>query len=100
MRHADLHATTHVAYVAMVEHGRTTTPGWPVPVVARTEAGLRVATLERPGPVVAVRLTVGVGSRHGRARGGAHMHEHLIFRTREGSRARREIEALGGEVGA
>ncbi|MDX6578894.1 MAG: hypothetical protein QOJ47_443 [Gaiellales bacterium] len=100
MRHADLHETTHVAYVAMVEHGRTTTPGWPVPVVARTEAGLRVATLERPGPVVAVRLTVGVGSRHGRARGGAHMHEHLIFRTREGSRARREIEALGGEVGA
>jgi predicted Zn-dependent peptidase len=100
MRHADLHETTHVAYVAMVEHGRTTTPGWPVPVVARTEAGLRVATLERPGPVVAVRLTVGVGSRHGCARGGAHMHEHLIFRTREGSRARREIEALGGEVGA
>jgi predicted Zn-dependent peptidase len=100
MPHADLHETTHVAYVAMVEHGRTTTPGWPVPVVARTEAGLRVATLERPGPVVAVRLTVGVGSRHGRARGGAHMHEHLIFRTREGSRARREIEALGGEVGA
>jgi zinc protease len=77
-----------------------TTPGWPVPVVARTEAGLRVATLERPGPVVALRLTVGVGSRHGSARGGAHLHEHLIFRTRDGARARREIEALGGEVGA
>jgi predicted Zn-dependent peptidase len=83
-----------------VEHGRTTTPGWPVPALGRTEAGLRVAALERPGPVVAVRLTVGVGSRHGNTRGGAHMHEHLIFRTGEGARARREIEALGGEIGA
>ena len=47
-----------------------------------------------------MRLTIGVGSRHGRARGAAHLHEHLIFRTREGAGARREIEALGGEVGA
>jgi predicted Zn-dependent peptidase len=84
----------------MVEGARITTPGWPVPVISRTEAGLRVAALERPGPVVAMRLTVGVGSRHGPARGGAHLHEHLIFRTREGAKARREIEGLGGEVGA
>jgi predicted Zn-dependent peptidase len=61
---------------------------------------LRVAVLDRPGPVVAMRLTVGVGSRHGSVRGAAHLHEHLIFRTRDGARARREIEALGGEVGA
>jgi predicted Zn-dependent peptidase len=77
-----------------------TTPGWPLPVVGRTDGGLRVAVLERPGPVVAMRLTVGVGSRHGSAHGAAHLHEHLLFRTREGARARREIEALGGEVGA
>ena len=83
-----------------MEDTRTTTPGWPVPVVSRTAAGLRVAALDRPGPVVAVRLTIGVGSRHGRARGAAHLHEHLIFRTREGAGARREIEGLGGEVGA
>jgi len=44
-----------------------------VPIIGRTEAGLRVATLERPGPVVAARLTVGVGSRHGAARGGRHL---------------------------
>ena len=71
-----------------------------MPVVGCTDAGLRVAVLERPGPVVAMRLTVGVGSRHCSGHGAAHLHEHLIFRTRDGARARREIEALGGEVGA
>jgi zinc protease len=83
-----------------VQPVRATTPGWPMPAVSRTDAGLRVAVLERPGPVVAMRLTVGLGSRHGAAHGAAHLHEHLIFRTREGATARRELEALGGEVGA
>jgi predicted Zn-dependent peptidase len=58
-----------------------------------------VAALQRPGPVVALRLTVGTGARHG-APGAAHMLEHLLFRSREGAAARREIEQLGGEIGA
>jgi len=58
-----------------------------------------VAVLERPGPVVALRLTVGAGARHG-AVGASHMLEHLLFRSSEGAAARREIEQLGGEVGA
>src|SRR5690349_21251257 len=73
--------------------------GWPEPVRATTEAGLPIAALERPGPVVALRLTVGTGGRHG-APGAAHMLEHLLFRSAEGAAARREIEQLGGEVGA
>ena len=66
---------------------------------ATTDAGLHVAVLERPGPVVALRLTVGTGARHGAA-GAAHMLEHLLFRSSEGAAARREIEQLGGEIGA
>src|SRR5262249_55672312 len=73
--------------------------GWPEPARATTDAGLQVAALERPGPVVALRLTVGTGARHG-APGAAHMLEHLLFRSSEGADARRQIEQLGGEVGA
>jgi predicted Zn-dependent peptidase len=76
-----------------------TAAGWPAPVTAETPAGLRLAALPRPGPIVALRLTIGVGARHGPA-GAAHMLEHLLFRTAAGSTARHEIERLGGEVSA
>jgi len=79
---------------------RAETAAWPDPALAETEAGLRIAVLERPGPVVAVRLTIGVGARHGSRSGAAHMYEHLLFRTRAGAQARRLIEERGGEVGA
>jgi predicted Zn-dependent peptidase len=77
----------------------TSAAGWPAPVVGATSAGLRLAALERPGPVVALRLTIGVGARHGTP-GSAHMHEHLLFRTSAGASARRELERRGGEIGA
>jgi predicted Zn-dependent peptidase len=83
-----------------VGEGTAIALAWPSPSVGRTAAGLRVAVLERPGPVVALRLTVGVGARDGDVAGVAHMLEHLIFRTPEGAAARRQIEELGGEAGA
>jgi predicted Zn-dependent peptidase len=73
---------------------------WPVPLVGASEAGLRIAILERPGPLAAVRLTIGAGARHGSRAGSAHMLEHLLFRTRSGAQARRSLERLGGEIGA
>ena len=79
---------------------RAETAAWPDPALAETEAGLQIALLERPGPVVAVRLTIGVGGRNGTRAGAAHMYEHLLFRTRTGAQARRLIEERGGEVGA
>jgi predicted Zn-dependent peptidase len=72
---------------------------WPEPRTAETAAGLRLTVLERPGPVAAVRLTVGVGARHGAA-GAAHLFEHLVFRTAQGAAARLRVERLGGEIGA
>ncbi|CAA9535392.1 MAG: hypothetical protein AVDCRST_MAG79-1309 [uncultured Thermoleophilia bacterium] len=73
---------------------------WPRPVVARTSTGLRTACLERPGPVVAVRLTAATGARDDQVPGATHMLEHLLFRTTAGADARREIERRGGEIGA
>lgn len=69
-------------------------------MLTRTATGLRLACLQRSGPVVALRLTARTGARDDRVPGATHMLEHLLFRTAAGAEARREIERRGGEVGA
>ena len=75
-------------------------PTWPQPVVTRTAGGLRAVALERPGPVVALRLSVQGGARDDEVAGATHMLEHLLFQTEEGAAARRSVERRGGEIGA
>jgi len=75
-------------------------PSWPEPVVVRGRSGLPIVVLERPGPVVAIRLTAETGARNDRVPGASHGLEHLLFRTREGAAARQAVEAAGGEMGA
>jgi zinc protease len=73
---------------------------WPEPVTSCVTSGLRTVVLERPGPVVALRLTVATGARDDHVAGATHMLEHLLFRTRAGAEARHAVEAAGGEMGA
>ena len=65
-----------------------------------SDQGLRVTIIERPGAVVALRLTFAVGSRDDLHPGAAHMAEHLLFRAQDAAEARREVEATGGVISA
>ena len=78
----------------------STGSAWPEPVTSCVPSGLRTVVLERPGPVVALRLTVATGARDDHVAGATHMLEHLLFRTRAGAEARHAVEAAGGEMGA
>ena len=93
----------HASNVALRDAPRARAPAarsWPEPVTSCVTSGLRTVVLERPGPVVALRLTVATGARDDHVAGATHMLEHLLFRTREGAEARHAVEAAGGEMGA